>query len=101
VTPPRVQIGSLFLSYGMAGVFWGAFAAAAPEVQARSGLDAGGFGLALGAMTLAAFPVMLVFGRVVTRIAPHAIPLAMTLFASGCLLLAMAEGSGLSSWPSR
>jgi MFS family permease len=95
VTPPRVQIGSLFLSYAMAGVFWGAFAAAAPEVQARSGLDAGGFGLALGAMTLTAFPVMQVFGRVVTRIAPHAIPLAMTLFAAGCLMLAMADGLAL------
>jgi hypothetical protein len=95
VTPPRVQIGSLFLCYAVAGVFWGAFAAAAPEVQARSGLDAGGFGLALGAMTLTAFPVMQVYGRVVTRIAAHAIPLAMTLFAAGCLVLAMAEELGL------
>lgn len=91
MTPPRLQIGSLFLSYGIAGVFWGAFAAAAPEVQARSGLDTAGFGLALGAMTLTAFPVMQVFGRIVTRIAPYAIPLSMAVFAAGCLALAAAD----------
>ncbi len=90
MTPPRLQIAALFLSYAMAGIFCGAFAASAPEVQARAGLDAAGFGLALGSMTLAAFPVMQVFGRVAARIAPLAIPLAMACFAGGCLTLALA-----------
>ena len=92
MTPPRLQIASLFLSYAMAGIFWGAFAASAPEVQARSGLGAAGFGLALGTMTLAALPVMQVFGRVATRIAPLAIPIAMAFFATGCFALAAADG---------
>jgi hypothetical protein len=88
VTPPRLQIASLFLSYGIAGIFWGAFAAAAPAVQARAGLEPGAFGLALGTMTLAALPVMQLWGRVAARIAPFAIPMAMTAFAAGCLALA-------------
>ena len=93
MTPPRLQIASLFASYGVAGVFWGALAASAPELQARAGLDPGGFGLALGTMSLAAFPVMFAFGRVVGRIAPVAIPGAMGAFAAGCLALAAAGGS--------
>ena len=88
--PPRLQTASLFLSYAMAGIFWGAFAASTPAIQVRSGLEAGGFGLALGAMTLTAFPVMQVFGRVISRITPFAIPLAMAVFALGCLTLAAA-----------
>lgn len=90
MTSPRLQIASLFLSYGIAGIFWGAFAASAPAVQARSGLEAAGFGLALGAMTLTAFPVMQVFGRIISRITPVAIPVAMGAFALGCLTLAIA-----------
>jgi hypothetical protein len=74
----------------MAGIFWGAFAASAPAIQARSGLEPGAFGLALGTMTLAALPVMQVWGRIAARIAPLAIPLAMTAFAAGCLALATA-----------
>ncbi len=90
MTAPRLQIASLFLSYGMAGIFWGAFAASAPAIQARSGLEPGAFGLALGTMTLAALPVMQLWGRIAGRIAPLAIPLAMTAFAGGCLALATA-----------
>ena len=90
MTSPRLQIASLYLSYGMAGIFWGAFAASTPAVQLRSGLETGGFGLALGAMTLTAFPVMQVFGRVISRITPVAIPLAMAAFTVGCLTLAAA-----------
>ncbi|MDJ1008951.1 MAG: hypothetical protein QNJ13_14130 [Paracoccaceae bacterium] len=74
--------------YSAAGLFWGALAAAAPALQARVGLDAGGFGLALGVMTLAAFPVMQVFGRVVQRIRPLAIPLCVAASALGCGVLA-------------
>jgi hypothetical protein len=90
VTPPRLQIASLFASYGMAGIFWGAFAASAPAIQARAGLEPGTFGLALGTMTLAALPVMQLWGRIAGRIAPLAIPLALTAFAGGCLALATA-----------
>ena len=91
MTPPRLQIASLFLSYATAGVFWGAFAASAPAVQARAGLEPAAFGLALGTMTLAALPVMQVWGRIAPRIAPFAIPTAMAAFAAGCLALAGAD----------
>lgn len=91
MTSPRLQIASLFLSYATAGVFWGAFAASAPAVQARAGLEPAAFGLALGTMTLAALPVMQVWGRIAPRIAPFAIPAAMAAFAAGCLALAHAD----------
>jgi len=89
---PRGQILSLLGGYGAAGLFWGAFAAAAPAIQARAGLDTGGYGLALGAMSLAAFPVMQVFGRQVLRIRPYALPLCLFASATGCALLAAATG---------
>lgn len=85
---PRVQILSLMGGYVAAGLFWGSLAAAAPALQARAGLDTAGFGLALGVMSLAAFPVMQLFGRVVQRIRPLAIPLCLTAFALGCTVLA-------------
>jgi len=88
----RGQILSLLGGYGAAGLFWGSLAAAAPAVQARAGLDTGGYGLALGAMSLAAFPVMQVFGRQVLRIRPYALPLCLFASAMGCALLASATG---------
>jgi hypothetical protein len=89
---PRLQIASLFAGYGVAGIFWGAFAASAPAFQAKVGLDPGAFGLALGAMTLAALPVMRLFGRVVPRVQAIAIPLCLGSFALGNLLLGVASG---------
>lgn len=53
---PSSQTTSILVSYSAAGVFWGAFAAAAPFFQAQSGLDAAGFGLLLLAMTSGAVP---------------------------------------------
>lgn len=88
---PRGQILSLTGAYFAAGLFWGTLAAAAPAVQARAGLDAGGFGLALGVMALAAFPVMQGFGRIVQRIRSLAIPLSAGAFALGAALLAVAD----------
>lgn len=89
---PRAQMLSLLAAYGAAGLFWGSLAASAPALQARAGLDTGGFGLALGAMSLAAFPVMQVFGRIVQRIRPLAIPLALSAMGAGCVLLALGAG---------
>ncbi len=51
---PRLQITSLSLAYAAAGIFWGAFAVALPALQRDTGLSDGAFGLALGAMALAA-----------------------------------------------
>lgn len=90
--PVRVQVVSLFAAYGVAGLFWGAFAASAPEFQARAGLDAAGFGLALGAMPLTGLPAMQVFGRLLHRIEPLAIPIALGFFALGLVMLGLSRG---------
>jgi MFS family permease len=94
MTPPPaiLQTLSVGASYAAAGVFWGALAASAPAIQARAGLDPGGYGLTLGVMTLAALPVMQVFGRQVGRLRPWAIPACMAAFAAGTLVLAVAPG---------
>ena len=89
---PRVQIGSLFLAYGAAGVFWGALAASLPALQAGAGLSDGALGLALGVMALGALPVMRVFGRWLDRIEHVAIPSAMAAFAAGAALLPVLPG---------
>lgn len=86
-----VQTGSLAAGYGAAGLFWGAFAAATPALQDLSGLGEGGFGLALGAMSVAALPVMQGLGHVIHRIPRHAIPLCLLIFAAGNLLLAFSD----------
>lgn len=94
MTPPspRVQTVSVGAAYAAAGLFWGALAASAPAVQARAGLDPAGYGLALGVMTLAALPVMQVFGRHVGRIRPWAIPVCLLAFSLGTAALASAPG---------
>lgn len=89
---PRFQTLSVFSAYAAAGVFWGALAASAPAIQTRAGLDPGGYGLALGAMTLAALPVMQAFGRHVGRVRAWAIPACLAVFAAGNLVLALAQG---------
>ena len=91
---PRLQITSLSLAYAAAGVFWGAFAVALPALQRDTGLSDGAFGLALGAMALAALPVMRVFGRWLERIEPWAITGAMLAFALGTAALAILPGVG-------
>jgi MFS family permease len=89
---PRFQIASLFACYGAAGIFWGSLAASFPALQADAGLSDSAFGLALGAMALAALPVMRVFGHWLDRIEPFAIPLAMAAFALGTLMLPIMPG---------
>ena len=86
----RLQTLSLFSGYGVAGVFWGSFAASTPAFQATTGLGAGAFGIALGVMTLSALPVMRLFGRIIHRIQAIAIPLCLLVFALGSLTLALA-----------
>lgn len=88
----RLQILSVFTVYAAAGLFWGGLAASAPAIQLRAGLGPGGYGLALGAMTLAALPVMRLFGGRVGGIRAWAIPLCLLVFATGTLALALAQG---------
>ncbi|NNF73075.1 MAG: MFS transporter [Rhodobacteraceae bacterium] len=88
----RLQTASLFAGYGVAGLFWGAFAAAAPALQDRAGLTEAGYGIALGLMALAAFPVMRAFGHSLHRFERYAIPGCLGAFALGSLVMGIAPG---------
>ena len=86
-----VQTGSLIYGYAVAGLFWGAFAASTPDLQAISGLNTGGFGFLLLVMTAGAFPAMMLLGRVIHRLQVWAMPICL-----GCFGLATG-GFGLAS----
>lgn len=88
---PQLETVSILACYSAAGVFWGAFAAAAPAFQTGSGLDAGGFGLLLLAMTSGAFPAMVIFGWFADRIARWALPSCLSAFAVAALTLSLAN----------
>ena len=90
---PRLQVGSLASGYVAAGLFWGALAAAAPDIQDRAGLGPAAFGLALATLSLAAFPVMRSVGARIHRNRRVAIPAALLAFAAGCLILSVARGA--------
>lgn len=88
----RTQILSLLAGYAVAGLFWGSFTASLPALQARADLSEGGFGIALGAMALAALPVMRVFGGWLHRIETWAMPGALIAFSLGALALGFGPG---------
>ena len=90
---PGVQVGALSAGYVAAGLFWGALAAAAPDIQDRAGLGPAAFGLALSVLSLAALPVMRAVGRHIHRNRRIAIPGALLTFAAGCLALSVAHGA--------
>lgn len=89
---PALQIASLMTGYVVAGLFWGAFAASTPELQAKSGLDTAGFGLLLFAMTAGAFPAMTLLGRIMHRVQIWAMPACLAFFAAAALVLGLADG---------
>lgn len=81
-----MQTVSLMSGYVVAGLFWGAFAASTPDLQAISGLGTGGFGFILLAMTAGAFPVMMLLGRLMHRVQIWAMPGCLLAFALAALL---------------
>lgn len=86
---PLLETMSILIAYSAAGVFWGAFAAAAPSFQAQSGLDTAGFGLLLASMTCGAVPAMVIFGRVADKAARWALPSCLLAFAVAALALSL------------
>lgn len=89
---PALETTSILFAYSAAGVFWGAFAAAAPSFKAVSQLDTAGFGLLLLAMSSGAVPAMVIFGSVADRIARWALPCCLLAFAFAAAALSSANG---------
>lgn len=87
----RFQITAIFAGYGVAGLFWGCLAASSPAIQARAGLDAAGFGLMLGVMALAAFPVMRMLGARLHRVERYAIPACLVSFMLATTIVGWAD----------
>ncbi len=88
----RFQTGSIFASYAVAGVYWGAFVATLPAFQAISGLSDARFGLLLTLVTLGGIIAMQVLGRVLHRVQAAAIPASLAVFALGMILMGFATG---------
>lgn len=59
--------GVILRAFTVSGVFWGAFAAWLPDLQRSTGVSDGELGLALGALAVAALPVMPLTGRFADR----------------------------------
>lgn len=82
----------LLLAFLVFGVFWGAWSATLPAVRAQAGVSDGQLGLALGAVALAAVPMMPVAGRLVDRFgARTALPLSLLGFGAVLWLPALAH----------
>jgi predicted MFS family arabinose efflux permease len=86
------QLGSIFVAYAAAGVFWGAWVAALPAFQATSGLSTGSFGLLLTSVTVGGILAMQALGRVLHRVQAIAIPACLAVFAVGMAGLGLAPG---------
>jgi MFS family permease len=85
----------LVLAFLVFGAFWGAWAAVLPAVRSQAHVSDGQLGLALGAVAVAAVPVMPVAGRLVDRWgARRALPATLLLFALVVPLPALAHSLG-------
>ena len=89
---PRLQLGSIFAAYGVAGLYWGAAVASLPALKAVSGLGEGGFGLLLTAQSVGGLLAMQALGRMLHRVQRHAIPVSLCLFALGMTVVGLAQG---------
>lgn len=88
--PPRFPV---LLGFAALGVFWGAWGAALPAVQSRSGATDAELGLALLLIGLGALVSMRATGVVMDRIGPRLTPISVAVFGLAGVL------PGLSSSP--
>lgn len=80
-------------AFAVSGVAWGAIAVLLPALQRSTGASDGEVGLALGALALAALPVMPLAGRLADRTGPvEALQLALVASAVTLPLPALAHG---------
>ena len=72
------------------GVFWGAWGAALPALQRRSGADDGELGLAFVLVGLGALVSMRATGVLLDRLGPRLTPVTIALFAAAGMLPGLA-----------
>lgn len=89
---PRLQIGSIFASYGVAGFFWGSFVATLPAYQIITGLAPTAFGVLLASVTVGGILAMQILGRVLHRVQAVAIPACLVAMGLGMMGLGSALG---------
>ena len=90
----RAERRGLLLAFALFGLFWGAWSAVLPAVQADFGLNDGQLGLALAAIAVSAVPVMPAAGRLVDRWgAQRALPACLIAFAVVLGLLTVVGGT--------
>jgi MFS family permease len=86
-----VRRARLLLGFAALGVFWGAWGAALPAVQRRSGADDAELGVALLLVGLGALVSMRATGVLIDRVGPRLTPITVAAFGASALLPAFAE----------
>lgn len=83
------RLGTL-LAFAAFGVYWGAWGVLVPAIKDQVDASVSELGVALLAVGFAALPAMLLTGRVVDRIGPRIMPVALVLFGVAALLPGLA-----------
>ena len=91
---PSGRKSSVLVGFAALGVFWGAWGAALPAVQRRSGASDAELGLALLLIGLGALVSMRATGVVMDRIGPRLTPVSVAIFGFAGVL----PGLATSSW---
>jgi MFS family permease len=86
-----VRRARLLLGFAALGVFWGAWGAALPAVQRRSGASDAELGLALLLVGLGALVSMRATGVLLDRVGPRLTPITVAAFGLSALLPAFAD----------
>jgi MFS family permease len=74
------------LAFAAFGAYWGAFGVLVPDLKEQVGASVTQLGIAFLAVALAALPAMVVTGRIVDRVGPRIMPLALVFFAAAAVL---------------
>jgi MFS family permease len=88
--PVRAGKPSVLLGFAALGIFWGAWGAALPAVQRRSGATDAELGLALLLLGFGALVSMRATGVLIDRIGPRLTPISVGLFGLAAVLPGLA-----------
>lgn len=74
------------LAFAAFGAYWGAWGVLVPDIKEQVDASVTELGIAFLALALASLPAMLVTGRIVDRVGPRIMPLALVLFGVAAVL---------------
>ena len=74
------------LAFAAFGAYWGAWGVLVPDIKEQVDASVTELGIAFLALALASLPAMLVTGRIVDRVGPRIMPLALVLFGLAAVL---------------